>query len=178
MSGLTYMGVGRNLGYKKSFFLSKKGFSRFLKITGGDDDLFVNMYSTSRNTSVVLHPESVVLSEPKRTFRDFLIQKIRHISVSRFYKLKHKLIIGVFTLSKTLFWVLGFILIILYNNILWVGILFSIQLLVLLWTYYSFTKLLKVKYELWGLWFMDFMYISYSLLFSLRAFTAKKVKWS
>ena len=32
-----YMGVGRNLSYQKSYFLSKKGFNGFLEVTGGDD---------------------------------------------------------------------------------------------------------------------------------------------
>jgi glycosyltransferase involved in cell wall biosynthesis len=178
MMGMPYMGVGRNIGYKKSFFLSTKGFNKFLKVTGGDDDLFVNQYSTAKNAVIALHPESVILSEPKTKLRDYMIQKIRHISVSRLYKFKHKLLIGIFALSKILFWILGLSILILSYNILWTGLLFSLQLLLLLWAYNSFTKILKVKYELWGLWLMDFMYISYLILFSLRAFTAKKIKWS
>jgi len=178
LSGVPYMGVGRNIGYKRSFFLSKKGFNKFLKVTGGDDDLFVNKYSTAKNTVVVLHPESVILSESKNTFSDFVIQKIRHISVSKMYRFKHKLLIGILSFSKILFWILGLSLIVLFHNILWVGGLFSIQLLLLLWVYNRFTKILNVKYELYGLWLMDFVYISYLILFSLRAFTAKKIKWS
>jgi len=178
LSGMPYMGVGRNIGYKRSFFLSKKGFNKFLKVTGGDDDLFVNQYSTSKNTVAVLHPESVIFSEPKVKFGDFLIQKIRHISVSKLYRFKHKLLIGIFSLSKMLFWILGLSLIILNYEILWVAGLFLIQLLLILWVYNRFTRILKVKYELWGIWLMDFVYISYLIIFSLRAFTAKKIKWS
>ena len=178
MVGMPYMGVGRNIGYKRSFFLSKKGFNKFLKVTGGDDDLFVNKYSTSSNTMVVLHPESVILSEPRVSFRDYLIQKIRHISVSKMYRFKHKFLIGLISFSRILFWALGLSLIILSYHLLWLIGLFSIQLLLLLWLNTRFIKILKVKYELWGLWLMDFVYISYLILFSLRAYTAKKIKWN
>ena len=176
--GMPYMGVGRNIGYKKSFFLSKKGFNKFLKVTGGDDDLFVNRYSTSKNTVVVLDPESVIMSEPKNKLSDFITQKIRHISVSKLYKFKHKFLIGLFSISKILFWITGLSLIFLTYNLYWTVGLFFIQLLLLIWVYDRFTKILKVKYEIWGLWFMDFVYISYLLIFSLRAFTARKVEWN
>jgi glycosyltransferase involved in cell wall biosynthesis len=178
LSGMPYMGVGRNIGYKRSFFLTKKGFNKFLHITGGDDDLFVNKHSSGKNTVVVMHPDSVILSEPKKTFRTYITQKIRHISVSKLYRSKHKFIIGVISFSKILFWILGLFLLIFTYKILWVAGLFSIQLLLLLWVYNRFTKILKVKYEVYSLWLMDFVYISYLVLFSLRAFTAKKVKWS
>jgi poly-beta-1,6-N-acetyl-D-glucosamine synthase len=36
-----YMGVGRNLSYRKSLFLRVKGFASHLHILSGDDDLFV-----------------------------------------------------------------------------------------------------------------------------------------
>ena len=172
------MGVGRNIGYKRSFFLSKKGFNKFLNVTGGDDDLFVNEHSSSKNTVVALHPESVILSEPKNKFGDYITQKIRHISVSKLYRLEHKMLIGFYSFSKILFWITGLSLIILSYKILWVTGLFSIQLLLLLWVYNRFTKILKIKYELYGLWLMEFVYIIYLVIFSVRAFTAKKIKWN
>jgi len=178
LSGIPYMGVGRNIGYRKSFFLSNKGFNKILKVTGGDDDLYVNRYSTSRNTVVVLHPESVVLSEPKRSLGEYISQKIRHISVSKMYKFKHKLLIGLISLSKISFWLVGLSLIILMHKIYWTTALFLFQLLLLLWVYDRFTKILKLKYEKWGYWLMDFIYIFYLIAFSLRAFTVKKVKWN
>jgi glycosyltransferase involved in cell wall biosynthesis len=178
LSGMPYMGVGRNIGYKRSFFLSKRGFNKFQKVTGGDDDLFVNKYSTSKNTVVVLHPESVIISAPKNKLNDFIVQKIRHISVSKLYRLRHKILIGLFSFSKILFWILGLSLMILSYKILWVTGLFSIQLLLLLWVYNRFTKILKIQFELYGLWLMDFVYILYLIIFSLKAFTAKNIRWS
>lgn len=39
---MPYMGVGRNLMYKKSLFEKNSGFDRHQHLTSGDDDLFVN----------------------------------------------------------------------------------------------------------------------------------------
>ncbi|HKP31992.1 MAG TPA: glycosyltransferase, partial [Chitinophagaceae bacterium] len=42
LAGLPYMGVGRNLSYKKGLFFRVKGFSSLNHIPSGDDDLFIN----------------------------------------------------------------------------------------------------------------------------------------
>ena len=42
LAGQPYMGVGRNLSYKKELFLKNKGFSSINHVPGGDDDLFIN----------------------------------------------------------------------------------------------------------------------------------------
>ena len=52
--GIPYMGVGRNLSYRRSKFLAEKGFNNFIKTTGGDDDLFVNQHARKANTAVCI----------------------------------------------------------------------------------------------------------------------------
>ncbi len=42
LKGMPYMGVGRNMAYKKSLFFENKGFAAHMHIPSGDDDLFVN----------------------------------------------------------------------------------------------------------------------------------------
>jgi poly-beta-1,6-N-acetyl-D-glucosamine synthase len=49
-AGSPYMGVGRNLGYKKSLFFHNKGFASHYHIDSGDDDLFINEVATATNT--------------------------------------------------------------------------------------------------------------------------------
>lgn len=89
--GNPYMGVGRNLSYKKDMFFNKKGFIKHINHPSGDDDLFVNQNSTRKNTSIRFHPESFTISEPKATWSDWKRQKVRHVSSSKFYKGKHKI---------------------------------------------------------------------------------------
>ena len=69
LAGKPYMGVGRNLSYKRALFLRHKGFSAHHKIPSGDDDLFINMAATRRNTKINLQKDSFTLSEPAPTWK-------------------------------------------------------------------------------------------------------------
>ena len=105
IAGMPYMGVGRNLAYKKSLFLEKNGFEGFYHHTGGDDDLFVNKYANRQNTLVCITPSSTTVSIPKRTWKSYWRQKTRHLSIGKYYKLKDKTRIAFLTLSQILFWI-------------------------------------------------------------------------
>ena len=52
LAGSPYMGIGRNLAYRKELFYEHKGFSAHLNLQRGDDDLFVNHVATAENTRV------------------------------------------------------------------------------------------------------------------------------
>ena len=109
IAGYPYMGVGRNMAYRKSFFESSKGFSKHLDIQSGDDDLFVNDFARRKNTAVCVSPESITTSEEKKTFSAFLAQKERHLSTSSRYKFSSKFILGTELGSRFLFY-LGILL--------------------------------------------------------------------
>jgi biofilm PGA synthesis N-glycosyltransferase PgaC len=81
-----YMGVGRNLAYKKELFFKHKGFATHYHLLSGDDDLFVNQAANSMNTSVVITTDSFTYSLPKQNFNDWWIQKTRHLSTAPYYK--------------------------------------------------------------------------------------------
>ena len=77
LAGKPYMGVGRNLSYKKDVFLRNKGFSSINQIPSGDDDLFINQVARAENTKIVIDPEAHTLSEPKRSWSEWMTQKYR-----------------------------------------------------------------------------------------------------
>ena len=109
-SGHPYMGVGRNLAYKKEEFFNVNGFIDHMKIRSGDDDLFINQASTRKNTTVCYTPESFTYSEPKKTYKEWFIQKRRHVSTASFYKSFDKMQLGLFFLTQFLTFVLPIIL--------------------------------------------------------------------
>jgi glycosyltransferase involved in cell wall biosynthesis len=80
-----YMGVGRNLAYTKDLFFREKGFSTHYHINSGDDDLFVNQAANGGNTNVCVCKEAVTYSKAKKTFRDWRIQKARHLTTGMLY---------------------------------------------------------------------------------------------
>lgn len=90
-SGHPYMGVGRNLAYRKDTFFSNNGFHGLLNERAGDDDLFVNKVANRTNTHVICSKDALTWSPPKRNWRDWLHQKRRHLSVSPHYSMHTKL---------------------------------------------------------------------------------------
>lgn len=106
LAGKTYMGVGRNMAYRKSMFLKSRGFSSHLNLQSGDDDLFINEVATPTNTKIEVQPESRTISEPKPTFKNWLRQKERHISTGAHYKAQTKWLIGTEMAWRVLFYAL------------------------------------------------------------------------
>jgi glycosyltransferase involved in cell wall biosynthesis len=102
--GRPYMGVGRNLLYRKSVFLKNRGFYNHLRVMGGDDDLLMNEIANAQNTSVCLHPDAFVYSIPKTTWQAWFRQKTRHLSVSKYYQKAHKWRLGLLSGSHVLSW--------------------------------------------------------------------------
>ena len=96
---IPYMGVGRNLSYKKDLFFRNKGFSAINHVPGGDDDLFINKVATKDNTAIVVDPDTFTLSEPKKTFGEWFRQKTRHYSTAKYYRPRHKFLLGLYSAS-------------------------------------------------------------------------------
>ncbi|MFN8310170.1 MAG: glycosyltransferase [Chitinophagales bacterium] len=107
LSGMPYMGVGRNLSFRKDVFLNWAGTKRISgKIAGGDDDLFVNAVASGKKTEICLTKDSFVYSELPATWNDWMIQKRRHIRAGFYYRTIHRLLLFFFALSKFLFYTL------------------------------------------------------------------------
>ncbi len=103
LAGTPYMGVGRNLAYDRKLFYRAKGFTRHYRILSGDDDLFINQVASAVNTSLEISPQAHTLSAPKNSFAAWYKQKTRHLSTARFYRKKHRWLLGLFGLSQCLF---------------------------------------------------------------------------
>jgi glycosyltransferase involved in cell wall biosynthesis len=108
-AGLPYMGVGRNLAYSSQLFYDNNGFISHMKVQSGDDDLFVNEVATGKNTAICFDKEAFTYSDAKRTWNAWFLQKKRHISTVKYYKTKHKILLGSFYISNVAFWILAFL---------------------------------------------------------------------
>jgi hypothetical protein len=103
-----YMGVGRNLAYKRSMFFAGQGFKSHFHLASGDDDLFVNENATKTNTAVEYSHESHTRTAPKESYAKWFFQKKRHFSTNKLYKPGHKVLLTLEPLSRLLFYA-GFI---------------------------------------------------------------------
>ena len=86
LAGRAYMGVGRNLLYRRSAYTRVGGFAEHAGIAGGDDDLFVNAAARGADVAVCVAPATWVYSAAEPTWRAYLRQKRRHLGVSTHYK--------------------------------------------------------------------------------------------
>lgn len=57
LRGMPYMGVGRNMAFRKSLFLKNRGFDSHLDLISGSDDLFVSEAAHSGNVAIEINPE-------------------------------------------------------------------------------------------------------------------------
>jgi len=99
LAGIPYMGVGRNLSYKRELFMKNKGFSSMNMIPSGDDDLFINKVATKKNIAIVVEEESQTLSQAKKTWNGWMKQKYRHYTTTKYYKTKHKFLLGLYSFT-------------------------------------------------------------------------------
>lgn len=110
--GQPYMGIGRNMAYKKEEFFNVNGFIDHMKIRSGDDDLFINQAATHKNTTVCYTPDSFTFSKPKNTYKEWFVQKRRHVSTAKHYKSFDKMQLGLFFLTQLLMYLVSIILLV------------------------------------------------------------------
>jgi glycosyltransferase involved in cell wall biosynthesis len=108
--GKPYMGVGRNLAYKREEFFKTNGFIEHMKLRSGDDDLFINEASSAKNTTICYTPESFTYSKAKTSFKEWFTQKRRHVSTAKHYKSFDRSQLALFFASQFLFLVLPIVL--------------------------------------------------------------------
>ena len=177
LAGIPYMGVGRNLSYKKGLFFKVKGFSSLNHVASGDDDLFINKVANKSNTAIVIDRDAVILSEPKKTFGDWFRQKTRHFSTARFYKPLHKFLLGLYTLSQFLFYpaFIGAILLFDWRIVLGVFLLRMISY----FTVYSkaLKKLDETDLTAWLL-LMDIWQFFYYIIFAPALWKKPRPTWN
>jgi len=176
LAGMPYMGVGRNLAYRRELFIKNKGFSSHNHIPGGDDDLFVNMTATASNTSIMIDHEAHTLSKPHTKFAAWYRQKTRHYSTSKHYKPLHKFFLGLYSITHFLFYPVLIAALILSDWQIVLGI-FGVKFLIQALIYYRVMYKLNEK-DLFG-WFLifDMLQPVYYLLFSSAVVSKHKSEW-
>lgn len=112
--GAPYRALGGNLAYKKSGFFKVKGFINHMNIKSGENDLFIQDAANNTNTTICTSEKSFTVSKAPSTFKEWSSQKTKQVSTANHYKLKHKLLLGLFNISKVLFYISGIILCFLY----------------------------------------------------------------
>ena len=178
LAGLPYMGVGRNLSYKKDVFMRNKGFSSINQIPSGDDDLFINQVANKLNTAIVIDKDAHTISEPKTSFQEWMNQKYRHYTTSKYYKKKHSILLALYAISQFLFYPLLIAALILSKQYVLLISLWSVRVIVQGAILRSTMKKLN-ELDLWP-WFLlfDLWSIFYYLFTLPSVWKAPQKSWN
>lgn len=171
-----YMGVGRNLAYRKGTFFRNGGFQCFAQVTGGDDDLLVQQMATNNNTRVNMDKKGLTYSHPERTFNAYLGQKTRHLSVGRYYPLRLQVSHTVRMTLHALLWVGLFIGMIFLPSVRIIG-LFSLFVIIKGIIFNNIASWFGMAIP--TIWYplLDMVYALGLPLIGLRANVMKRIKW-
>ncbi len=177
LAGTPYMGVGRNLSYKKNLFLKNKGFSAINHIASGDDDLFINKVANKRNVAVVIDPDAKTLSIPKTTWSSWINQKKRHYSTAKFYKRKHKFLLGLYYVTQFLYYPLLAASFVFFDWRIVAGVAGSRLLIQGVILYKAMKKM--GESDLWG-WFLflDIWMFFYYIIFAPALWKKPSKRWN
>ena len=161
-----YIGVGRNLLYEKNLYVQANGFASHADLASGDDDLFVNQVVTQRNFSLFLHAETSMYSMPKTTWKSYFTQKTRHFSVGTRYLLKHKILLGLVSMSHLFLNVTAFYL--LYSNIstMFAAANVVARMCLITFMYFKISRRLREPMLLYWFPILDVVYVLFYIIFA------------
>ncbi|MDY9917344.1 Glycosyltransferase, catalytic subunit of cellulose synthase and poly-beta-1,6-N-acetylglucosamine synthase [Porphyromonadaceae bacterium KH3R12] len=100
-----FMGIGRNLAYKKELFFKNKGFSPVLNLEGGEDDIYINRIAPKKKTGVVLSQQGLTETGSVHHFSEWRTLKSRYLYSKQYYKGFSFRIFSLETFSKYLFYI-------------------------------------------------------------------------
>jgi hypothetical protein len=84
-TGIPYMGVGRNLAYRKSLLKKLRPEDLQPHLLSGDDDLLVGRLANAGHVGICLSPEAFTYSSPPDKWPAYFHQKQRHVSTAAHY---------------------------------------------------------------------------------------------
>lgn len=99
-----FMGIGRNMAYKKALFYGNKGFSPILNIEGGEDDLYINRIARGKKTGVVMTADSMTDTRGIDSFFTWRSIKSKYLYTKQFYRGFAFHLLGVETVTKYAFY--------------------------------------------------------------------------
>ncbi|MCW3087060.1 MAG: glycosyltransferase [Sediminibacterium sp.] len=177
LAGIPYMGVGRNLSYKKEVFLRNKGFSSINQIPSGDDDLFINQVANAANTAIVIDHQAHTLSEPKNSWGDWMTQKYRHYTTSKYYRSGHKFLLGLYSLTLFLVYPLLALSMVFFNW--WIPLaVYAVRILVQGIIFFKGMKKLNEE-DLWPWFLLLDIWMFFYYIFTIPAiWKAPRKNWN
>ncbi len=176
LSGIPYMGVGRNLMYKKKLFFKADGFTKHRHIASGDDDLFIQDVINKSNFKIALNEKTFMYSEPKLTWKSYYRQKMRHTTTGTSYKPRIQAFLGLYALTHFLHYIGGAVLFF-YGTKLVVLLILARMMSILIIHWFILKKLNESLLLKW-IPILDISFIFYYIAILPSIVIGKNDKWT
>lgn len=173
--GKPYMGVGRNILYKKSAFKIEVLLQN-MDLSSGDDDLMVNKIANHNNTVICINKEAFMYSHTKGSWKEYIHQKMRHLSTAHKYKISDILRLSIFSLSHFIFYS-SIILLVFYGHFFVAGMFYLLRLILIWPLAIRLLELLDEKDLKFLFPLFDIMFFVFYLFFSFSVIFPKKKSW-
>ena len=174
--GLPYLAVGRNMACTRAAYERAQRHPAWASLPSGDDDLLVMANANARNYAVVLHPGAATYSLPKRSLREYILQKRRHVSTGKYYKPLVKVVLGGYALSHGLAWLSAILCFFFVDH--YTGLWLFLASRLLFWGLLFREGWLRRERALVpGLSLKDFAWALYNLFFAPYIFWKSKQEW-
>lgn len=177
LSRMPYMGVGRNMLYKKSIYVQNIERIKAIPTLSGDDDLLIQLAANAQNTTICMHPKSFLFSSSKATLKDFLQQKTRHIQTGFHYHIWHLIALIGYPLSLLILYLSYFGLLFKQDNeMVFATIVLSIYLLMT--GYLKMKSTLKLGFtSRVPILVLDSFFLLYQIILVILPFNRNKKRW-
>lgn len=172
-----YMGVGRNLLYRKELFRQAGGFEKHQHIASGDDDLFIREVANGTNVAIVMSSSSVVYSAPQNEWKAWFRQKKRHLSTGTQYDTNIQLLLGFFSFSHFFFTFSCVLLLIIDFGTVVVLASYVFRTLIIVLMCTRFRKNFQEVNDWYWIPILDFLYPFYYLIMTPYLISTKTQSW-
>ena len=180
-AGRPYMGVGRNLAYKRGTFQRTKGFASHIRRLSGDDDLLVqDAVALGARVAVVADPPAQTVSQPAQNWAAWWRQKRRHLSAGTRYRAADRYRLAIFMGSNVLFYLLTPAVLAVSlssENIISLGVLWLARTLLLFAAYIPLARRLGQALPAAALPFLDFLYLAFYCAWGLSLWVRRPLQW-
>lgn len=175
LAGIPYMGVGRNLAYRKTA-MPRLPDALHPGLLSGDDDLMVNAMAGKRNTRLAFSPEAFAWSPAPAGWGAFFRQKTRHLAASTHYKPLHQGLLGAWALSLLAHYALGLLSLFTGSWALFLAGYLSRQI-VAGGVFFRLAKRLDEQDLRWKFPILDFTLFLYYLIMTPAIWLGGRSKW-
>ena len=104
LAGKPYMGVGKNLSYRKRLFFKNKGFIEHYTMEAGDDDVFISQVATKKNTQVQIDADNTIEVFPTGLLKSWIRERSRRYSTVTMHRRGPRAFMALHYWSQLLFY--------------------------------------------------------------------------